>query len=553
MLGRVCPACREYQGSLGQAQNLYCGMEQRGHSKCSYSNSIYSTEMGASVERPADLYDRTLEWADLVSFSSSKVPGLRVAVVSGRRRMGKSFLLRRLTDGVGGFYHQAQEVGRAQALARFGADVAQRMGLPSGTLRFEDWETALRTALGLPERGSSTVPKSVPSGRLRLVVLDELPYLLTHSRELPSVLQDLYDESRQHTWYPSAGVVVCGSALSVMSELLSGQNPLRGRAQIDMTVAPFDYLDSAGFWQVDDPEFAFHLDAIFGGTPGYRALIESPPPSSLRGLPAWLGRSVLNPSHALFTETDYLLREDPTIRSKEAFNSILTAVAAGHRTQKAIGGAVGRDHNQLRHPLEVLVRSGFLVQHEDLLTTRRPWYTLADPIVRFEELITAPCRVLLEERDAKAAWEQSAQTFSSNILGPHFEHVCRRWTAHYASGLFGPEVGEVGAAVVHDASGKSQHELDVVALRRGRRRKNTSARVAVLGEAKSTNHARTVRDLQRLDRIGELLTKRGFDLSTVQLALFSREGFDRKLVSEAKKRSDVHLVDLAELYRRPPS
>lgn len=505
------------------------------------------------MERPADLYDRAQEWSDLVSFSSARKPGLRVGVVSGRRRQGKSFLLRRLAEGAGGFYHQAQEVGRAQALARFGDDVAQRMGLPPGTLRFDDWETALRLALGFPERGSSILPKSMPSGSSRLVVLDELPYLLTHSRELPSVLQELYDESRQRGGYPSAGVIVCGSALSVMSELLSGQNPLRGRAQMDMTVVPFDYLDSAGFWQVDDSELAFQLDAIFGGTPGYRALVESPPPSSIRGLPAWLERSLLNPSHALFTETDYLLREDPTIRSKEAFNSILTAVAAGHRTQKAIGGAVGRDHNQLRHPLEVLVKSGFLVQHEDLLTTRRPWYTLADPIVRFEELITSPCRVLLEERDAKTAWEQSAATFSSNILGPHFEHICRQWTTRYSSGLFGPEVGDVGAAVINDASGKSKHELDVVALRRGRRRKGTSARIAVLGEAKSTNRVRTVSDLERLDWIRELLAERGFDMSTAQLALFSREGFDKRLVAAAESRPDAHLIDLAALYRRSRS
>jgi len=501
------------------------------------------------MERPADLYDRTQEWADLVSFASSKAAGLRLAVVSGRRRQGKSFLLRRLTDGIDGLYHQAQEVGRTQALARFGDDVARRLKLPSGALRFGDWETALRTALAFPERGSSAVPEPAPSGRFHLVVLDELPYLLTHSPEIPSVLQELYDESRQQTGYPSAAVVVCGSALSVMTELLSGQNPLRGRAQIDMTVTPFDYLNAAGFWQVENPELAFQLDAIFGGTPGYRSLIESPPPRSPRGLPAWLERSVLNPSHALFTETDYLLREDPTIRSKEVFNSILTAVAGGHRSQKAIGGAVGRDHNQLRHPLEVLVRSGFLVEHSDVLTSRRPWYTLADPIVRFEELITSPCRVLLEERDARTAWEHSAQTFSANILGPHFEHICRQWTAHYASGLF-PEVGEVGAAVVNDPGAQSQHELDVVALHRGRREKTTGAKIAVLGEAKATNRGRTLSDLHRLDQIRALLAGRGFDMSTTQLALFSRQGFDQNLVAEVEKRPDAHLIDLSELYDR---
>jgi uncharacterized protein len=512
---------------------------------------MFTVDRSVSVERPVDLYDRTREWDDLVAFAAVTAPGLRVAVVSGRRRQGKSFLLRRLVDSVGGFYHQAQEVGRTQALARFADDIAPRMGLPAGTLQFDDWEAALRVALGFPERGSGTSPKSSPAGHSRLVVLDELPYLLSHSREIPSVLQELYDESRQQTGYPSAAVVVCGSALSAMSELLSGQHPLRGRAQLDMTVAPFDYLDSAGFWQVDDPEIAYRLDAIFGGTPGYRALIELPPPGFLEDLPGWLGRSVLNPSHALFSETDYLLREDPNVRSKEVFNSILTAVAAGRHTQTTIGGAVGRDHNQLRHPLDVLVKSGFLTEHRDLLNPRRPWYSIADPIVRFEVLITSPCRVLLEERDVKTAWDQSSHTFSSNILGPHFEHICRQWTAHHASGRFGAEIGEVGAAVVNDPSGKSRHELDVVALRRGRRGGNTNVRIAVLGEAKSSDRSRSVGDLERLDGIRSLLSDRDLDVTTAQLVLFGRAGFDENLVTKVRGRPDAHLVDLAELYGRP--
>ncbi|HEY7915647.1 MAG TPA: ATP-binding protein [Acidimicrobiales bacterium] len=519
-------------------------------SKYGYGNDVYSGSRGDPVERPEDLYDRSQEWAELASFASSQKAGLRVAVVSGRRRQGKSFLLRRISEGVGGLYHQAQEVGRTQALARFGSDVGRRLGLPADALRFEDWESALRTALGLPERGSTVGPTAGPSGPANFLVLDELPYLLEHSPELPSVLQELYDETRHQRRQPPSAIVLCGSALSVMSELLSGQKPLRGRAQVDLTIRPFDYLDSAQFWGVGDPAVAFQLDAIFGGTPGYRSLIETPPPRSVKQLPTWLARSVLNPSHALFTETDYLLREDPRLPAKEAFHSILAAVAAGHRTQKAIGGAVGRDHNQLRHPLEVLIQSGFLIEHDDMLRARRPWYTLADPIVRFEELITTPCRALLEERDVHTAWSESAETFSANILGPHFEHICRRWTAQHSAGRFGEDVGEVGSAVINDGGGRSQHELDVVALRRGRR-KNARPKLAVLGEAKSSNRARNMGDLERLERIKELLGGRA-DVSTTSLALFGRSGFNRTLAAAAEARPDVHLVDLKELYRRPP-
>ena len=50
-------------------------------------------------------------------------------------------------------------------------------------------------------------------------MLDELPYLLDHSPEIPSVLQELWDEGRERPG-PPAAVIVC--PLSVMADLLSG-------------------------------------------------------------------------------------------------------------------------------------------------------------------------------------------------------------------------------------------------------------------------------------------------------------------------------------------
>lgn len=105
-----------------------------------------------------------------------------------------------------------------------------------------------------------------------------------------------------------------------------------------------------------------------------------------------------------FNEKSFLLREDPRNLDKALYNSVLQAAAAGWHSPTAIGSAIGRDYNNLKHPLSVLESTGFLLRAEDVLTRRRPVCFLADPIVRFSQVVIDPHRALLEERDAAGAW-----------------------------------------------------------------------------------------------------------------------------------------------------
>ena len=83
--------------------------------------------------------------------------------------------------------------------------------------------------------------------------------------------------------------------------------------------------------------------------------------------------------------------------------------------------------------------------------------------------------------------------------GPHFEQLARDFTLRFASpDTVGGEVAEVGPAVVSDRSEKAQHELDVVVRVR---RRIGATETAAIGEAKHTNRARTLADLDRLARI----------------------------------------------------
>jgi AAA+ ATPase superfamily predicted ATPase len=489
------------------------------------------------VDRPADLFDREVEWADLDAFAAGRRDGLEIGVVLGRRRQGKSFLLRRLVAAHGGVYGLALEEERKPALRRFGRAVATALDLPA-ELDLDDWTRALRLALGLEGPGPG-----------RLVVIDEFPYLLRGAPELPSAIQAIYDDAREAPSGRSAKLILCGSAFSIMSELLSGAHPLRGRARLNVLIRPFDFRTARSFWGVDDLDVAVRMNAIVGGTPGYRDLTDDTPQSQDE-LDAWLAQYLLNPSHALFAETDHLLREDPRIVDRALYQSVLAAVAAGETTPGAIANVLGRDARSLWHPLDVLRTAGFVRRSEDVLTRRKPIYTIADPIIRFGMLVVRPRQAQFEERRAAQAWAEAADVVSSRILGPHVEEMAREWTLRHASpATLGGPVSIVGSAVLNDPAGRARHEIDVVALPQGETLHRPGAQIQAIGEAKSTNRPRGPGDLSRLDGIRDLLAVRGQDVTSTRLLVFSRSGFTEDLAAAAGSRPDVELVDLDRLYR----
>lgn len=496
-----------------------------------------------TVPRPGDLYDREQEWSDLARFAAAERPRLRLGVLYGRRRFGKSFLLRRLVRQVGGLYHLALEQEPAPALRHFARSVAS-LHEPGPPLAFADWDQGLRYLL--EHLGSR------PGGHV--VVLDEYSYLRAASPELDSVLQALLDDaaagSLTREWAGSVSLILCGSALSVMSDILSGTSPLRGRATLDLALAAFDFRQARGYWGIESREVAFTLDAVLGGAPGYRDLTGAQEvPASTEGVLAWLAGNVLNPSHALYREDAYLLREDPRVTRRSLYYSILNAVAGGATTPSEIGARIGKKATDLDHPLGVLLSAGFLRRHDDFLVQRRPTYVVADPVVRFHELVTRRREAQAEEREVEALWQDAEPTFRARILGPHLEEIARVWTARYAAEeTLGGPIGPVSPLQVHDRQGGRSFEVDVVAATRASASRREKI-IQLLGEAKATADPLAPGELDRLDELRGILEGRGVRFSpTARVVLFSRSGFAPELVERARARSDAVLVDLERLY-----
>jgi hypothetical protein len=145
---------------------------------------------------------------------------------------------------------------------------------------------------------------------------------------------------------------------------------------------------------------------------------------------------------------------------------------------------------------------------------------------------------------AERVWRDSRNRFGSQVVGPHFEQICREWAL--TAELYGEPVGEVGTGVVTDPDSRSQIEIDVAVLSPAW--PGEPRRVLSLGEAK-WDKVMGPRHLARLARARDLLADRGFDTSSASLACYSGAGFDSGLRAAATD-ENVMLVDAAGLYNR---
>lgn len=489
-----------------------------------------------SLARPAEMFDRDREWAALSAFAQDSTTGASLGIVSGRRRQGKTFLLRALCQAMGGFYFAAEEATDGESLHRVGAALGSHLGSPA-PLTFTNWSDVVDALL---ELGAD---RPVP------VVIDEFPYLVRANPSLPSILQNALAPLREQRDRSRTRLLLCGSAMSFMGKLLSGGAPLRGRAALELVVPTLDHQLAAQFWGVDDPVTALKVNAVVGGTPAYRReFARDDTPDGPDDFDPWVLRTVLSPTSPLFREGRYLLADEPDLHDTALYHSVLAAIASGNSTRGHIASFLGRKAGDLAHPLTVLEDCGMVLREPDLFRGNRTNYRIAEPLITFHHAIMRPIWSDLEHtRDASRLWRAAQRRFVGNVLGPHLEHIARHWLRHLApEDLLTDLPNLVGSGTVNDPAARTSHEVDLAAF--GYDDGDGTRPLIAIGEVKwgdimGRGH------VDRLAHIRTLLDRQGKrGAADARLVCVSAAGFTDELQEHAASDENLVLVGAADLY-----
>lgn len=352
------------------------------------------------------LRGRASELQALLTAAEAARAAPQLVMMSGPRRVGKSFLLQHLLaelpDDVVPIYFEATQAGEADQLRRFAAALGEAFGPeapPFGVAT--SWEQALSTVAYLARN------------RPLVVVLDEASYLTTSTPGFASTVKSVWDSLVARADAPQLMLVMTGSAIGLMEDMLAHSGPLYGRPTLTMRLRPFTAAEASRFCGSPDPTTLFEAYAACGGYPLHLDAWDFEKPTETNLL-----RLAGRPGGLLLEDAELLLTSLP-----DNHRRVLIAVGQGRAKRSEIDNEVG---GRADRPLESLVRSRCIqtALPVNAPAKARPEFRIEDAYLRFWFRMLASSVQRVEAGQGAAVLRHGAEQWQGH-LGWSFEQAAR--------------------------------------------------------------------------------------------------------------------------------
>ena len=308
-----------------------------------------------------------------------KEKGAQLVVLWGKRRVGKTELVKQFQKGKPCVYFLAESTHEKDQLYRFSQAVGNFFQEPLLQTRgFAGWEECFRY---------------IKEKKQRFVLcIDEFPYLIFSNPAIPSLFQKAWDEY----WAKSeVFLILLGSSMAMMeTDVLGYRSPLYGRRTGQWRVEPLPFLEAGKFLKRKSFTEKLHHFAVAGGIPAY--WLQFDPEKDI-----WdnLKKHVLHRGAMLYDEVEFILREE--LREPRYYFALLQAIAQGKRKLSEIVNATGISQPAANKYLAVLgdlkiVERELPITEEKALKSKKGLYRIQDEFFRFWFRFVFPRRGELE-------------------------------------------------------------------------------------------------------------------------------------------------------------
>ncbi|MDR1114803.1 MAG: ATP-binding protein [Tannerella sp.] len=323
-------------------------------------------------------------------------------VLYGRRRCGKSRLIRQVLQPTDIYFmaDQSEQVQQRVLLAK----VISTSIAGFDKVVYPDWETLFDNL-------------NVRLNQKITLCLDEFPYLVKNSPELPALLQKIL-ERKEHLKY---NLVICGSSQQLMHGLImDSAAPLFGRADEIMKIKPMQvpYLQEILDCQAVE---AIEEYSIWGGIPRYWELRINE-----ETLYDALKYHVLSSQGVLYDEPVRLFLDD--MRDTVHSFTILSLIASGCHRLSEIAGRLGKPATHLAAPIDKLLMLGYIEREipfgENYKNSKKTLYKIVDPFLCFYFKYLVPNRSFIETEQSDTVVMHIKEHFNEYVSF-YWEKLCR--------------------------------------------------------------------------------------------------------------------------------
>lgn len=442
---------------------------------------------------------------------------LEVAIIYGRRRVGKTTLINEFCRDKRTVFFAAQENSAEQNLETLSNAVSEVVsGESIANVIYRSFSDAFMKI--------AEISKSE-----RLVwVIDEYPYLAQAERGISSLLQNYLDHQFKDT---KLFLILCGSSMSFMeNQVLGYQSPLYGRRTAQFKILPFDYLDTGKWFPDYSCEDKALIYGITGGIPLY--LEQFSPDLSVREN---LLENLFDRNAALFEEPSNLMKQE--LREPAVYNAVITAIASGKTKLSEISSTVGVETGLCSKYISNLITLG-IIKRETPVTepnSRRPIYLIEDQFFRFWYTFVPKNISAIQSGRIEKSYFSAIQSRLSDYMGLTFEKMCRDYILYYDTRLPFP-IGNVGQWWGGNPKTHKQAQIDIVV---------TSAEddSGVVGSCKFRESIVGEDELALMEEYADAMGHLGHRY----YYLFSKSGFTDSLMKRAGS-NGLRLITLEDMY-----
>lgn len=442
-------------------------------------------------------------------------------VIYGRRRIGKTTLIKQFIKSKTAFYFLATKEVESQSMKRFAGVIARTTG--NSVLQkaaFSDW-------LDLFQAVADYKPNEK-----KVLVIDEFPYLVKVNDSFPSILQNAWDEILKGS---NVMLILCGSLISMMKKhALSYESPLYGRRTAQMRIAPLPFTTVYENQKLSFEEAAEQY-SITGGVPKYMEFFSDGQP-----LYEQIKENVLSKNGFLYEEPNFLLTDEVQVPTN--YFSIIKVIADGNHKLGTIAGILGLETSALTPYLKTLSELGFIekqvpVTERNAEKTRKGLYFISDNFLRFWFRYVYPYKGELELDNTQISLDELDKDFKEKFVAFAYEDICKEIFARLCSDKaidFTPS--KIGSYWLNDKSGNTQ--IDVMAV-------DTVNKRLFAGECKYHNQpidADVYFELvKKVDNSSEI--KSAFKGYTVIYGVFSKSGFTSRMTDINNSNPNLFLIN----------